>query len=211
VKKIISTLYKNRQKSVFTNQNTVKLLYYGLKLKIGEITGKIYIKKKYVSKFTINPELLNESLKFLDSSMRKTLAKMEINNTVDFDNNKGFENVGMGSLFIPHLFGKAIAFTQKDASFYFKTREKKPLTLTINLVAIPKINGDVKFEDTKIGEFSCSTFSERQLNFRINPELIIQDISKITISTEKCWSPRYVLGDIPDFPLGVGIKSMNLS
>ncbi len=211
MKKIISTLYKNRQKSVFTNQNTVKLLYYGLKLKIGEITGKIYIKKKYVSKFTINPELFNESLKFLDSSMRKTLAKMEIGNTVDFDKNAGFENVGMGCLFVPKLFGGTIAFTQKNATFYFKTTEKKPFTLVMNLVAIPKVNGYIKLEDVKIGKFSCSTFSENKLIFKINPDLITQDISKITISTEKCWSARYVLKDIPDFPLGVGIKSMILS
>jgi len=209
--RIISTLYQNRQKSVFTNQNSVKLLYYGLKLKIGEITGKIYIKKTDVDKFPINLELLNESLKILDSSTRKTLAKMEIGNTVDFEKNVGFENVGMGSLFVPQLFGKTIAFTQKDAAFYFKTTEKKPLTLVINLVAIPKVNGYIKLEDVKIGEFSCSTFSENKLIFKINPEIITQDISKITISIEKCWSARYVIEDIPDYPLGVGIKSMILS
>lgn len=208
--RIISTLYHNRQKSAFTNQNTIKLLYYALKLKIGEITGKIYIKNKRLDKFSINPELLNESMRFLDSSMRKTLAKMEIGNTVDFDNNIGFENIGLGCLFIPHLFGKTVVFTQKDASFYFKTIEKKPLTLTINLVAMPKINGYVKFEDYKIGEFSCSTFSEHQLIFKINAELITQVISKITISIEKCWSASYVIKDIPDYPLGVGIKSMVL-
>ena len=123
---IISTLYQNRQKSVFTNQNIIKLLFYGLKLKIGEITGKIYVKKSHANKFTINPELLNESLKFLDSSTRKTLAKMEIGNTVDFDKNAGFENVGMGCLFVPKLFGGTIAFTQKNATFFFKTTEKKP-------------------------------------------------------------------------------------
>ena len=208
--KIISILYKNRQKSVFTNQNTAKLLYYGLKLKIGELTGKIYIKKKLVDKFTINPELLKESLKFLDSSTRKTLAKMEISNTVDFGKNLGFENVGMGCILIPNLFGKAIAFTQKDASFYFKTCEKKPLTLTINFVSIPKVIGYVKFENSKIGEFSCSTFSERQLIFKINADLITQDISKVTISVSRCWSASYVLNDIPDFPLGAGIKSIEI-
>lgn len=209
--RIISTLYQNRQKSAFTNQNIVKLLFYGLKLKIGEITGKIYIKKTHVSKFTINFELLNESLKFLDSSTRKTLAKMGIENTIDFGKNVGFENVGMGCLFVPQLFGETIAFTQKNATFYFKTTEKKPLTLVMNLVAIPKVNGYIKLEDAKIGEFSCSTFSENKLIFKINPDLITQDISKITIYTEKCWSARYVLEDIPDFPLGVGIKSMILS
>jgi len=209
--KIISILYQNRQKSVFTNQNIIKLVSYALKLKIGEITGKIYINKKYDDKFTLSHELLNESLKFLDSTTRKALMKMKIDNRIDFENNIGFENIGMGSLFIPHLFGKAIVFTQKDASFYFKTDEKKPLALTIDLVAIPKINGHVKFEDVKIGEFSCSTFSERQLIFKINPEIITQDVSKITISVDRCWSASYVLNDVPDFPLGVGIKSIELN
>lgn len=209
-RKLISTIYKNRKKSIFVNHNFIKLLYYGIKLKIGEISGRIYLRNELNNKLNIDLGFLEESTEDLDGYIRESLANIKIKNKIDFEKDKRFENVGMGCLFVPEIFGKIIVFSQKNASFYFKTDLKKPKTLVIELISIPKITGQIKFENTVIGKFSLNTFSEYKKTIKIDPELITQKISKVTILVDYCWLAGYVYKEIPDFPLGVGIKSLEL-
>ena len=207
--KIIYTLYSNKKSSVFRNQNLINLLIIGMRLKIGEFFGSIYVKQKISSKNILDLTVVKNSIPKFDSIIRDTLEKYNIKNTIDFDK-KGIENIGPGCVFIPSIFGYMVVFSQKEAEFYFKIDNARDVMLEIQLIAIPKISGTIKIEERIIGKFSLSSFKEEKFLVKINSNLIEQKISKIKISVDKCWNIHHIYELFPNYPLGVGIKHIKI-
>ncbi len=150
-------------------------------------------------------------MRVIDDYIRKSLIKIKISNLLDVEKKIGFENIGIGCLITPALFGNLIAVTQGEASFYFPTKIKEKHVLKISLLSIPKISGIVKFEDKPIHHFSISTLSEHNVSVEISPELVKDNLSKISISTNRHWSSKYLDKNLPDFPLGVAVRSIELA
>ena len=207
--KLIYTLYSNKKKSVFRNQNLINMLIIGIKLKFGEFFGTIYIKQKIARKNILYLPMLKNSIHEFDSIIRDTLEKQQIKNIIDFDK-KGIENIGSGCVFVPSIFGHMVAFIQKEGEFYFKIDNTKNIMLEIQLISIPKISGKIKLEEKVIGEFSLSSFKEKKILVKIDSNLIKQQISKIKISVDKCWNIHHIYNLFPNYPLGVGIKHIGI-
>ncbi len=206
--KILQTLYSNRKNSIFRNQKLTKLLLIGLRFKVGEIFGSIYVKEKK-GKGKLDNVLIKKSMNYFDSIIRKTLEKHLNSNQIDFDK-KGLENIGTGCVFIPSIMGKMIIFTQKQAEFYFKIEKNQNPTLRINLISIPKVSGKIEFEDETLQKFSLTSFSEKEISIEIKNELIKYKISKIKISVDRCWNMHNIFKILPNFPLGIGLKSISI-
>lgn len=207
--KMIWTLYSNKKSSVFRNQNLINMIIIGIKLKLGEFFGSIYINQKTAKKDILNLSMLKNSIQEFDSIIRGTLEKQQIKNIIDFDKN-GIENIGLGCVFVPSIFGHMVAFTQKEGEFYFKIDNTKKVMLQIQFTSIPKISGKIKLEEKVIGEFSLSSFKEKKLLVKIDSNLIKQKISKIKISVDKCWNIHHIYDLFPNYPLGVGIKHIEI-
>ncbi len=207
--KMIRTLYSNKKNSVFRNQNLINMVIIGIRLKLGEFFGSIYIKQKITKKEILDLEMIENSMQEYDSLIRDTLEKQSIKNTVDF-NEKGIENVGSGCVFIPSIFGDMIVFSQKEAEFYFKIDKKQETVLEIQLISIPKVSGTIKLEEKSIEKFSLSSFEEKRLLIKINSNLVKHKISKIKISVDKCWNIHHIFNLFPNYPLGVGIKQISV-
>jgi len=208
--KLIRVLFQNKNKSLFRNKSIFDLIRYFFKLKLGEFSGEIYNFNETKEKISLNEDMLLATNKWLDKSIRKTLQKINLKNCIIFEEEKGFENVGLGFIFVPFIFGKAVSFTQKEAFVFFKTDQKKSYNLKINFVSIPKTKVYVKIENTVIDSFNINSLSYLQKMIQIEPNLIKEKISKISIIVEKCWSPSYVFNEIPNYPLGIGIEQIEI-
>jgi hypothetical protein len=185
------------------------MVIIGIRLKLGEFFGSIYIKQKITKKEILDLEMIENSMQEYDSLIRDTLEKQSIKNTVDF-NEKGIENVGSGCVFIPSVFGNRMVFSQKEAEFYFKIDKKQEIVLEIQLISIPKVSGTIKLEEKSIEKFSLSSFEEKRLLIKINSNLVKHKISKIKISVDKCWNIHHIFNLFPNYPLGVGIKQISV-
>jgi hypothetical protein len=183
------------------------MIIIGVRLKLGEFFGSIYINQKIGKKNNLDVSILKNSMQEFEIMIRETLEKQKIKNVIDFEK-KGLKNIGTGCVFIPSIMGKMVVFTQKEAEFYFKIKKEQNSILKINLMSIPKISGKIKFEDTVLQEFSLASFSEKKISLKIKNELIEHEISKIKISVDKCWNIHHIFKIIPNFPLGVGIRSI---
>lgn len=206
--RLVLDLYKNRR---FGDNRALKLstlVKYYAKLKIGEITGHIY--KNPQNSLSIDIPHATEAMEVIEQSIRNTLNKIKLGNIVDVSQKKGLENIGIGCVLTPAMFGNLIALSQSETSFYFSTNDARKYTLKMDLLAIASISGHIKFEKEVIDSFSIPTLTEHQISLAIKPELVTNEISKVTITVDKCWSPHYLDKDLPDFPLGVGIKSIEL-
>lgn len=203
------SLYKNRKKGSAREINFLHLIQYFLKLKIGEISGKIYETERE-SNFTIRNLNIIKDIEILDPYIRKTLHKISSQNVLDVNNRNGLEHIGYGFVITPALFGNLIAVTQGDATVYFNTGIKKIFNLKLTLFAIPKITGHIKFEDKIIGSFSIPTLAEREISFQIESRMIQHEVSKITISTERHWSSRFLDNSLPNILFGIAVKKIEL-
>ena len=203
-------MYKKRTSNGSIQISSIKLFNYFLKLKLGEKTGKIYCEKKDY-KVKLDKFTLRNAEEVIDASIRKTLLKNKIGNIIDIKNKIGLENVGLGAIITPAMFGSLIIITQKKASFYFLTESKKIKKLKFVMLSIPKISGYVKFEDKVVDRFSIPTLTEYKKIIEIEPELIHNKVSKVSIIVDKCWSPNYLDNNLPNFPLGVAIQSIKMS
>lgn len=206
--KLLVNLYRNRKFGNSRTLATSTLIKYYIKLKIGEITKTIY--KNNTNLATPEISHTGEALEIIESSIRETLSKMKLGNIIDVNKRIGFENIGIGCVLTPAMFGNLIAMSQNNTSFYFMTESVKEYTLEINLLAVASIAGHINFEGKQIHSFSIPTLTEHKILLVIRPELITNKVSKITISVDKCWSPNFLDKGLPDFPLGVGITSMSL-
>lgn len=202
-------LYKNRKKNSARKISFLHLVQYFIKLKVGEITGKIY-KIGNESNFTIKNLSIMSNIEILDQYIRNTVHKINSQNVLDVNGRKGLEHVGHGFVITPALFGNFIAVTQGIATVYFNTTIKKNFNLKLTLFAIPKITGHIKFEDKIIGSFSIPTLAEKEVSFQIEPDMIKHNVSKITILTEKYWSFRFLDKDLPNIPFGIAVKKIEL-
>ncbi len=208
--KIISLLYKNRKNTIFRNEGLINLIVIALRIKIGEIIGSIYVKQNLNYNHIKNLELFNIEIIKFDKLIRSTLIKNKIENKIDFVKT-GIKNLGSGLVYIPSAFEKTTAFTQKEAEFYFKIDKNQNNILNIELISIPKISGKIKIENQTVSSFSIGTFETKNIKVKIDPNLIQTDISKIRILVDKCWNINHIYKLFPNFPLGVGIKSIELT
>lgn len=202
--KFLLDLYSKRKFGNGRALTTSTLIKYYVKLKIGEVTKRIYKIPKNSSPILITNTV--EALEIIESSIRKSLSEMNLGNVIDITRKIGLENIGMGCVLTPAMFGNLIALTQNNTSFYFKTDETKEYMLKMDLLAIASISGHIKFEKEIIHSFSFPTLTEHKLSLIIKAELVTNKISKITILVDKCWSPHFLDKDLPDFPLGIGIR-----
>lgn len=205
---LFSSLYQNRKNFNGRNMSLSKLFGYFIKLMIGELTGSIYNKK--IDSYTINKDELISSMKIIDNQIRKSLVRMKVENCIDIEKKEGFENIGSGCLITSIMFGKLMAVTQGKAQFYFPTKANEKYLLKISLLSIPKISGIIEFEDKPIHYFSISTLNSYNITIEVKPEYVTEVISKISISTNKHWSPKYLDKNLFDFPVGVIVRSIEL-
>ncbi len=203
-----SNLYQNRNKSHAKNVSFTKILQYFIRLKIGEMTGNIYNKKIVSQK--IEKDELTSNMKIIDEQTRSFLEKIKTEGQIDIAHKKGFENIGLGCLISPVMFGNLMAVTQGKASFYLPTKINEKYLLKIALLTIPKISGTIEFEDKPVHNFTISTLSDHNISIEIKPEYVVNPISKIFISTSLHWSPKYLDKNLHDFPLGVMVRSIEL-
>ena len=196
--KLAFALYKNRKFS----KNIMSFLFYFIKLKIGEITGNIY-NASDSSSTVLDEKQMEYGEKIMDSSLRNYLSISLSQNIIDVEKKKGFQNIGIGCLFAPVMSGKLIILTQKIAAFYFKTEQKKNYRLLIDFFTVPKINGQIYFEEKPLTSFKISTLSQKKISVECSAKIIQEKISKIIIKIDKCWFPKYLGEEFPNFPLGV--------
>ena len=206
--KHLLNLYRNQKFGDSRTLSTNTLLRYYIRLKIGEITKQIYKNPANSSSSEILQTV--EALEIIESSIRKTLSGMNLGNVIDVNKKIGFENIGTGCVLTPAMFGNLLAMSQSNTSVYFVTKDTREYTLYMNLIAIASVSGHVKFEEKIIHSFSIPTLTERKISLTVKPELVINKISKITISVDKCWSPHFLDKELPDFPMGVGVRFISL-
>ena len=207
---IIKLLYENRKNTIFRNEKLFNLIIIGLRIKIGEIFGNIYVKQNSNNKHIEKIDLFHTTITEFDGIVRNTLEKYELENEIDFDK-KGIKNLGSGLVYIPSAFEKTIAFTQKEAEFYFQINKHEQKNLNIELVSIPKISGKIKIDNKILDNFTIGSFQTKQIKIKINLNQIQNDISKISIIVDKCWNINHIYKLFPNFPLGGGIKSIKIT
>lgn len=203
--KFLFELYKNR-KTVDNKYSLSQLANYFIRLKIGEWNGKIYTKP-----IAEHFDFLEISENMLDSIIRDALSKIKLGNSIDVIKKIGYENIGLGCFVTPAMLGHPLLITQNVATLYFPTKIGKSLKINAELLAIPKISGTILFENDPIRTFSIPTLTSFKIELNVEQNLVKKSISKITIMVDKCWSPAYLDPKLPNFPLGVGIKSINTS
>lgn len=208
--KVVNLLFQNRKNTIFRNEGLIKLLVIGFKIKLGEIFESIYIKETQEKKHIQNLDLFVTAIEKFDSIIQETLKKNRLDDKIDFER-IGIKNMGTGLVYIPSAFKKTIAFTQKEAEFYFQIDKSKNITLNIELISIPKISGKIKIENKILDNFSMGSFQTKKIKIKIKPNLIENDISKIRIFVDKCWNINHIYKLFPNFPLGVGIKSVKIT
>tara|TARA_B110000495_G_C23016727_1_gene602381 strand:+ start:929 stop:1591 length:663 start_codon:yes stop_codon:yes gene_type:complete len=208
--KIIKLLYENRKNTIFRNEGLLNLIIIGLRIKIGEIFGSIYVKQNLDNKHIEKIDLLHTAITEFDCIIRNTLKKYQLENEINFDK-KGIKNLGSGLVYIPSAFKEKIAFTQKEAEFYFQINKHEQKNLNIELVSIPKISGKIKIDNEILDDFKIGSFQTKQIKIKINPNQIQNDVSKIRIIVDKCWNINHIYKLFPNFPLGVGIKSVKIT
>ena len=201
---MIYRYYKNR----LITKPLGSLLLYFFKLKVGEITGKIYNVQK--ANITFESKNICQGQEILEESIRKYIDKTSDHNLIDLDKKLGFDRIGLGCFIAPALFGNLIIVTQKNGSFYFKTRKGQNYNLIIEMLAIPKISGKVFIEKTMISSFKINTLTKHRIFVKIDPSLIKNSISKISIVTDRCWTPNYLDNKLSDFPMGAWILRISL-
>ena len=203
----ITTLYKYYQER-HNDKSLSSLLRYFLKLKIGEITGKIYNVQKANASFEPKNICLGEEV--LDESIRRYVEKTFGDNLIDLDKKIGFDRIGLGCFITPALFGNLVIVTQKNGSFYFKTKKGQGYDLIIEVLAIPKTSGKVFVEKTMITSFNINTLTKHKIYVKIDPSMIEGSTSKISIVIDKCWTPNYLDAKLPDFPMGIWVSKVSL-
>lgn len=203
----IITLYKYYQNRLITKPLGSLLLYF-LKLKIGEMTGKIYSIQKSDTSFKSKNISFGEEM--LDDHIRKYVEKTSDNNLIDVEKKTGFDRIGTGCIVTPALFGNLVIVTQKKGTFYFKTKKGQDYNLLIELLAVPKISGEVFIENTKIASFKINTLTKHRIFIKIDALLVKGPVSKISIITDKCWTPNYLDDKLPDFPVGICVLRISL-
>lgn len=206
--RLLFDLYKGQKITVNRSLSISTLLRYYIRLKVGELTRKIY--KSNSSYCNADIPFMVKVMETVDSSIEETLGKIKLGNEINISQKKGLENIGTGCVITPAMFGRLIVVTQHEASFYFPTNITKEWLLNLNLLAIAKISGHVKFEDKKIYSFSIPTLTEQKVSLKIEPTLISTKISKITITVDQCWSPHFLDKQLPNYPMGVGVRSIEL-
>jgi hypothetical protein len=205
---LFSNLYKNSKNVNERNTNLSELFRYFIKLKIGELSGHIYYKK--LKSDQIYQDELISTRKIIDAQIRRTLGQIKIPNFIDIEKKKGLENIGYGCLISSIKFGNLMAITQGEASFYFPTTINEKHLLRISLLSIPRVSGIVKFEEKMVQRFSISALSDYDVDIEIKPDYVHETLSRISISVDRHWSPKYLDKNVQDLPLGVLIKSMRL-
>jgi len=208
--KIIKLLYENRKNTIFRNEGLFNLIIISLRIKIGEILGDIYIKQNSNNKHIEKIDLLHTTVTEFDGIIRNTLNKYQLENEIDFDK-KGIKNLGSGLVYIPSAFEKTIAFTQKEAEFYFQIDKHEQKNLNIELISVPKISGKIKIENEILNDFTIGSFQTKQIKIKINSNQIKNEVSKIRIIVDRCWNINHIYELFPNFPLGVGIKSVKIT
>lgn len=203
----ITTIYKYYQNRR-ANKSPGSLLLYFLKLKIGEMTGKIYNVQKTNTSFESKNISLGQEI--LEESIRKYVEKTSDDNLIDLDKKAGFDKIGLGCFITPALFGNLVIVTQKNGSFYFKTKKGQNYNLIIEALAIPRISGKVFVENTMILSFKINTLTKHRIFVKINSLLIKGPVSKISIVTDRCWTPNYLDDKLPDFPMGIWVSRISL-
>ncbi|MDE1844243.1 MAG: hypothetical protein KGI10_02810 [Thaumarchaeota archaeon] len=203
----ITTLYKYYQER-HNNKSLSVFLVYFLKLKIGEITGKIYNVQKTNTSFESKNISLGEEI--LEESIRRYVEKTPDVNLIDLDKKSGFDRIGLGCFITHALFGNLIIVTQKNGSFYFKTKKGHDYNLIIDVLSIPKTSGKIFVEKTMISSFKINTLTKHRIFVKIDPSLIQGITSKISIVIDKCWTPNYLDDKLPDFPVGIGVLRISL-
>lgn len=203
---LFSNSYR-RKNSNGRNPNWGELFQYFVKLIIGELTGNIYYKNKVSDH--VNQDELISNMKIIDVKIREILNRIKIENYIDVEKKKGFENIGYGCLISP-MFGNLMAVTQGEASFFFPTSINEKHSLKLMLFSVPKVSGIVKFEENIVHRFSISTLSDYNIDIEIKPEYVRETLSKISIAVDEHWSPKYLDKNLNDFPLGIIVKSIKL-
>ena len=206
--KFLLKLYKSK-KTGSKSLDTRTMIKYYIKLKFGEITKKIY--KNSIKTEMDHTSKYKNPLEIFEEHIKKTMNVINLGNEININQKKGLENIGIGCVLTPAMFGNLIAVTQYCASFYFKTPTIREYTIEINLLGIVSVSGDIKINGKKMKQFSISTLTDQKIIIQIGSEVITNEILEIQISVDRCWSPHFLDNKLPDFPLGVGIKSIYCS
>lgn len=199
-----------RQNSSFSKitKNLVKLFLYYCKLQWGIASGKIFFKgsSSNAKEFSFQKyELKNE----IDDWIISIIRKDHHSNHVDISKKQGLEHIGYGCFATPIL-GKLILLTQGEATFFFVTEPNFNYLLKIKFETILKIKIKITVDGIEILQIKIPSLTEKSIIEIINSSLILNNVTKISISTSDLWSPHFIERSTPEIPVGVGIEKISL-
>lgn len=204
----------NNEKS-FKLKDIFRLLSYYKNFQNGLKNGKIYHELK-----TQNTKVEELISKFSDNDLNliNTLFKMDVKNylrtkklcsKLDFDKRQASNQIGFNTVFIEKPI-KGLWTTGKS-TFYLPTKKGLQNKITIKLFSIAPVNVVIGFDGKEYKTLSIPKLSTKILEIRLLPKEIIDDISEISISTDKLWLPSVVLDFKESLTLGICVRSIDVS
>lgn len=187
----------------------LKFARYLLRLCVGLITGGIYFNNQNLSNFHNVSFDAKETLNAIDDRIRKTLKKCNCGNQIIPSQQRGFEHIGYGC-FGTRKFGNITIWTQGKATFFFLTPSMEHYELKVVIQTIIKNSIKIMIENLTIAEFNLFPLRKKEIILKITPDLIIHDVTKIIVSTDRFWSPHFIDRKENIIPLGVEIKLLEI-
>jgi len=213
--KVFSDTVRREEGLLKKIESTISLIKYYNNLRKGIKSGKIYLTNpnqnselgELFTKFSTDDFKLMDTL--FREDIKKFLNQIELKTYLNFDERIGSEQIGYNTIYVENPINGL--WTTGKATFFLPTKKQLKNKFIIEFRSIPPINVTVRFEKTPIKNFSIPKLSSNKIEFTMDPSKIVEDISEITISTDKLWLPNVILEVEESLTIGIGVKSIGVS
>ncbi len=142
------------------------------------------------------------------NNVKSFLEKHNLKKRLSFHSKEDFLQVGLNSIFLDEPI-KSIWTTGK-ALFYLPTN-KKTRQVECEIFSLIPTSVCIKFENTYSKKIFISKLSTKKIKFNIIQNLESEQVSEISIESEKRWISSILTNKGNDIPLGVWIKSIEIT
>jgi len=215
ISKIIQNALKQEDSLLGKFKAITKLLSFYNNLSKGLTSGKIYhtkIKQNPLVSEIINT-LREDDLKLLDLLFKKDivdfLSTKKLKSHLDFEQKINSTQIGFNTIFIEKPISDL--WTTGKATFYIPTKKEFSNKVSIKFHSIPPIQVMIEFEKKNVKTFNIQKLSTKEVSFVLEPSMITNTVSEISIATDKLWLPNVVLGVKESMTLGICVKSIDVS
>jgi hypothetical protein len=147
--------------------------------------------------------------KLFNHDVKNYLKKLRLKKSLDFENRNNSTQIGINTIFVEKpVLG---LWTTGKSSFYLPTKPNQETKISLNLQSVVPVKVKFGFEEHEIHEEEIPKISEKKIELIIPAEIVKEDISEITINTDKLWLPNVILGISKSIKIGIKINQISIS